>query len=149
MTNHQGARARRKLDERLAPVAATVGARPRSGWVRAIRDALGMSAAELGARMGVSQARVSQIERAEVDHAVKLATLDRAADALGCKVVYALVPNEDSLEAMTLRQARRVARRDLDRVSHTMRLEDQSSGVDAAEVEELARRLTDRRGLWK
>jgi predicted DNA-binding mobile mystery protein A len=108
-----------------------------------------MSAAELGARMGVSQARVSQIERAEVDHAVKLATLDRAADALGCKVVYALVPNEDSLEAMTLRQARRVARRDLDRVSHTMRLEDQSSGVDAAEVEELARRLTDRRGLWK
>jgi predicted DNA-binding mobile mystery protein A len=149
MTNHQGARARRKLDERLAPVAATVGARPRSGWVRAIRDALGMSAAELGARMGVSQARVSQIERAEVDHAIKLETLDRAADALGCKVVYALVPNEDSLEAMTLRQARRVARRDLDRVSHTMRLEDQSSGVDAAEVEELARRLTDRRGLWK
>ena len=66
--------------------------RPARGWVRAIRDALGMSSTELAARMGVTQSWIPAMERNEVDGSIRLDTLRRAADALDCDVVYTLVP---------------------------------------------------------
>jgi predicted DNA-binding mobile mystery protein A len=96
--------ARRKLDERLAGLGYLVGPRPVPGWVRTLRDALGMSVAQLAVRMNVSPSRVSQIERAEEAGALHLSTLGRAAQALNCRLVYALVPDEP-LEDMVMRQA--------------------------------------------
>ena len=83
--------ARRRLDDRLAGVAAEVGPRPAQGWIRAIRTALGMSTKEMAQRMGVTQSRVSQLEHAEADDSIHLGTLRRAAEALGCELHYVFV----------------------------------------------------------
>jgi len=141
--------ARRRLDDRLAPVAGVVGERPPHGWVRAVRDALGMSSLDVARRMGVTASRIHAIERAEATGDVKVSTLERAATALGCRVVYALVPIEGSLEDAVQAQARQKAARLLGRASHTMRLEDQATDDDDEALEDLARDLADRRDLWK
>src|SRR5216684_5875804 len=98
--------ARKQLDKRLArlrPVDELV--RPQRGWVRAIRDAIGMTAAQLAARMKVSQPRIADLEKAEVDGRLTLNSLERAAEALGCTLVYALVPHR-SLEELVQDRAR-------------------------------------------
>ncbi|MCX7353989.1 MAG: mobile mystery protein A [Alphaproteobacteria bacterium] len=105
--------ARRDLDRRLQP-RGSAEVRPHSGWLRAIRDALGMTAAQLGARLGITPTSVFEMERREADGTVTLKTLEKAAEALGCKLVYALVPDE-SLEATVQRRARKLAVRQLAR----------------------------------
>src|SRR6202162_2401094 len=85
----------RHLDRRFAtlrPLAKSQ--RPPKGWLRAIRDALGMTTAQLGRRLGVSQPRIVELEQSEVSGKVTLNSLQRAAEALGCRFVYALVPDK-------------------------------------------------------
>lgn len=109
------ATARRDLDRRLQGMgSADARVPPQSGWLRAIRDALGMTAAQLGARLGITPTSVFEMEQREVDGSVTLKTLEKAAEALGCKLVYALVPDE-SLEATVQRCARKLATRQLAR----------------------------------
>lgn len=143
--------ARSRLDERLGDLRPLVAAehRPPRGWIRAIRDALGMPAAELGRRMGVSQSTVVDIERNEEAGTVRLDTLHRAADALDCDLVYFLVPRRDLNDAVR-DQALRVARQHRNMVAHHGRLEAQLSSDEAASAmeSELVERLIDRRGLW-
>ena len=140
--------ARRRLDQRL--VGLDLGQRPPRGWVRAIREALGMTTAELGQRMGLTQSRVSQIERSEELGSIRLDTLERAAQALNCQVRYVFVPNEP-LEQMVQRQARLRAQAEVDAVTHTMALEDQvpEPGVLDSLVQEMAERFVDERHLWE
>lgn len=78
---------------------------PRRGWIRAIRDALGVSQSALGARAGISRATVQQMERAEGRRRITLASLDRLAQAMGCQVAFAIVPRGGSLEDVRKRQA--------------------------------------------
>ena len=108
-----------------------------------------MSAAELAERMDATQQNVSELERNEMRETIKLDTLRRAAAALDCELVYALVPRttlEDSVRERALTKARAL----LGPVAHHSRLEDQSLGVDDtdAQIHELAARLIDKRGLW-
>ena len=70
---------------------------PRGGWVRAIREALGMTQAQLGARAGISRQSVQDFERAEADRRITLESLDKLARAMGCRLVYALVPENGSV----------------------------------------------------
>jgi predicted DNA-binding mobile mystery protein A len=130
----------RHLDKRFAtlrPLAQSP--RPPKGWLRAIRDALGMTTAQFGRRLGVSQPRIVELEQSEVSGGVTLNTLQRAAEALGCRLVYALVPDRPLAE--TVRdQAELVAARRLANVDQTMRLEDQAVQGKAA-TKELRRRL--------
>src|SRR5674476_229027 len=133
--------ARRQLDKRLMPVRGLPDgalARPAAGWVRALRDALGMTAQDLAARMGVSRVAVNKLEASEQAGTVQLDTLARAADALGCDLVYALVPRVP-LEEQVRRQAEVVARAELGPVATTMALEAQ--GLDG---EQTAMLLADR-----
>lgn len=142
--------ARRHLDARLDAFRPLVDEpRPARGWVRAIRDALGMSGAELGSRLGVRQSTVDQLERSEANETIKLESLRRVADALDCDLVYALVPRT-SLDATVQAQGRRVAARRISAVAHHMRLEDQAVDERDAGVQlnALATELIDRRGLW-
>ena len=104
---------------------------PRKGWIRAIRDALGMSGRQLGQRMGVSKMWVADMERLEANGATSLKTLRRAAEAMDCVLVYALVP-KTSLKETLLKQARQKVRQDMARASHTMALEDQALAKDEA-----------------
>jgi len=141
--------ARRRLDDRLTGVAAQVGPRPAQGWIRAIRTALGMSTKEMAQRMGVTQSRISQPEHAEADDSIRLDTLRRAAEALGCELHYVFVPAAP-LEDAVRQQARTKAQTMVGAATHTMRLEDQEpeASVVAAQVDEVADDLVDSPGLW-
>lgn len=117
---------RSQLDRILAVVGKAFDTpRPRRGWIREIRDSLGMSARQLGARVGVSQSTLAVFERREVEGTITLQSLERVAEALDCRLVYAFVPRE-SLDAMVRHRALQVASGIVDGVAHTMRLEDQS-----------------------
>lgn len=78
---------------------------PRAGWVREIRTALGLSQSQLAARAGVSRATVQQMERAEAQRRITLASLDKLAQAMGCQVALAIVPKGGTLEDVRRRQA--------------------------------------------
>ena len=123
--------------------------RPARGWVRAIRDALGMSSRQLAARMDISQPAVAQLERSEADGVVQLDTLRRAAEALECDLVYALVPRA-SLTEIIGNRARTVARVDIATVDRTMRLEQQGLTTDQLErrIDDYAARLITAGRLW-
>ena len=98
--------------------------RPAKGWLRAVRQALGMSGRQFAQRMGVSPARVTKLESDEMAGAVSIKTLQRAAAALDCTLVYGLVPRT-SLEDTVSKQVDLYSRQRLSRISHTMALEDQ------------------------
>lgn len=142
-------RARRVFDEELG--AARVPSRPSSGWLRAIREALGMSTAQLARRLNMSPQGVSDLERSEADEGIRLSSLRKVADALDCDLVYALVPRHpEGLQGQVTDQALRVARAELAPVRHTMALEAQALPVDFDEeaVADMADRIVDSRSLW-
>lgn len=124
---------------------------PVKGWIRAVREALGMSGRQLADRLNVSQPRIPRLEQDEVSGVVSLKTMRQAAEAMDCVFVYAIVPRttlEDTLRA----RARKVAEARMQRVSHSMKIEAQEltaeehrASVDAA-VAELVREVP--RELW-
>ncbi len=125
---------------------------PVKGWIRAVREALGMSGKQLAQRLKVSQPRIPQLEQDEASGSVMLKTMQQVAEAMDCVFVYALVPRTSLKEAIRV-QARKVAAERMQRVSHTMLLEAQGlsaeeaqASIDAA-VEELMREMP--RELWE
>jgi predicted DNA-binding mobile mystery protein A len=143
-------RARERLDERLGPLKPAERFRaPPKGWVRAIRDALGMSGVQFAARLGVQPPSVAALEASEESGSIQLKTLRRAAEGLDCTLVYALVPN-DSLEDAVHARARKIALRDLGRVAHTMKLEAQETpdGATDERIEAYIRDNVKERDLW-
>lgn len=142
----------KQLDKKLSQLKPSLDLIPKEGWVRAIREALGMSARQLAERMGVSQATLAKMEKGEVENTVTLKTLERIAEALDCRLFHALVPRS-SLEDMVRRQARAAAEKLVKRVSHSMELEKQ--GVSRKRREEQIEELADEmarslsRDLWE
>lgn len=142
----------RQVDSALAPFREILEVdRPGAGWIRAIREASGMSLRQLAERMGISKTTAATLERNEAAETVKLRSLRAVGAALDCDLVYALVPRT-SLEDSVRRRARLVAERVVGRVSDSMDLEDQA--ISAAErerqVSDLAERLWQEmpKGLW-
>ena len=109
-----------------------------------------MSIADLAERLGVSPSTVLRFEQSEQSGRIQLDTLTRVADQLGCDVVYALVPRQP-LEKVVDDRARELAVEELRGVGHTMELEAQGLSADrmAERVEELAKELKARPGLWR
>jgi predicted DNA-binding mobile mystery protein A len=146
------ARARASLDDRFREwrQLPSEGARPFGGWVRAIREALGMTAGQLAERMDVSQPSVTRLEKSERDNGARLDTLKRAADALDCDFVYALVPRRP-LDDTVADQARTRAYERVRQVAHTMALEDQALAEDdiAHEIERWTEFYRTHPGLWR
>lgn len=146
-----GALARKNLDKALLQYKAAAPMRPPKGWVRAIRDALGMTSRQLAARMGLSQSTVTAMEQGEAADTVTLRTLREAAAALDCQLVYALVPRT-TLDEMVRQRADALADEQLARMHHTMSLENQAlRGSDLADVRErMVRSLLEGRAsrLW-
>lgn len=144
------AQSRAHLDRRFDEI----GAAPRftapvRGWIRAIRQSLGMSAEQLGKRLGITQPSIVAMEQSEARGAIELATLRRAAAALDCTLVYALIPNKP-LETMVRDRAKVVARRRLSPIEHSMMLENQAvSGQDItdSQLDEFIRGINPTR-LW-
>jgi predicted DNA-binding mobile mystery protein A len=106
--------------------------KPKEGWVRTIRTALGMSGAQLGERMGLSRNRISVLERKEVEGDITLNQLQELAEQLGCDLTYALVPKKP-IEEMIDDRATAIASRSLDANSQNMFLEAQTIDLEAQE----------------
>lgn len=115
-----------QLDKRFARLKSLSGeaVRPSRGWIRAIREALGMTTGQLAKRLGVHQPRVVELERGEATGNITIKSLERAAKALGCRLVYALVPEEPLADTISKR-ASILADQQLAYVQQTMRLEAQ------------------------
>ncbi len=142
---------RRRLDQRFSSMKPETRYRPPpKGWVRAVRDALGMSGAQLGRRMGVTAQSVADLEKSEASGTIQLKTLRRVAEALDCVVVYALLPRS-SLEDMVQGRAREIARKELVRIAHTMDLEAQGLSQEEREeqIETFIRDHLRERDLWE
>lgn len=143
------AESRTRLDERLAPIAAAERYRPPArGWIKAIREALGMSTAQLAKRMGVRQPSIVGLEASEERGSIELATLRRVAEALDCTLVYALIPNRP-LGTTVRERAEAFLRRRRQPVEHTMLLEDQrvDDSITDAQIEDTLR-ATNPRLFW-
>jgi predicted DNA-binding mobile mystery protein A len=122
-------------------------ARPPRGWIRAIREALGMSTAALGGRLGITPGAVTRLEQSEAADRVRLDTLRRGADALGCDLVYLLVPRRP-LNAVVRDRARELAHEQAAAVEQTMLLEQQATGETKKMEDQLTERLLERGWLW-
>ncbi len=151
MKRTQSFPARTHLDRRFNDIGpASRFVVPFRGWIKAIRESLGMSAEQVAKRLGISQPSVVAMEKSEAKGTIELATLRRAAAALNCTLVYALVPNKP-LETIVRDRARAVARARRLPIEHSMLLEDQavSSGVidDDAQLDEFIRATKPAR-LW-
>ena len=136
------------LDDHLSEV--SVCDRPSGGWIRAVRVSLGMSVRQMAERMGITQQSATRLEKNEADDVIKLKSLRKAAEALDCRLVYAIVPNEGSLWDIVRKRALRKARDIVDPVDHSMMLEAQGV-VDRQEkirqiADDLARNLGTK--LW-
>ncbi|HNY32523.1 MAG TPA: mobile mystery protein A [Fibrobacteria bacterium] len=135
------AQARASLDGRFKDIGpATRFVAPVRGWIKAVREALGMTTAQLADRLNVKQPSVVSLEQSEAKGAIELATLRRVAQALDCTLVYALVPNKP-LETMVRDRARLFGRQRMGPVEHSMALEDQkvNSAATEAWLDELVR----------
>jgi len=144
----------KQIDERLRPARTLLSARPpRAGWVRTIRQALGMTQPQLAARLGITRQSVADLERAEASGKITLESLHRLAEAMSCRVVYAIVPKEASLNEIRIKRARDIADAHLKSVAHSMRLEAQdvsekeSARQRAQLMEDLLRGSS--RKLWR
>jgi predicted DNA-binding mobile mystery protein A len=150
MKNSAKSRARQRLDERLLLLKPEDRFDPPAkGWLRAIREALGMTGVQFARRLRISPQSAEALEKSEASGTVQLKTLRRAAEALDCRLVYALVP-KTSLEGAVNERARRIALRDLGRVAHTMALEAQGTGDADLEtrIQEYVRDTLNERDLW-
>ncbi len=127
---------------------------PQHGWIRAVRESLGLSAAQLAARAGIGTSTLLEIEGREQKEAVTIATLTRIARAMDCNLTYSIVPeNAPTLDALLDSRALQAARRIIARTASSMALESQT--VDAretdAQTELLAKSLKEQnaRTLWE
>lgn len=97
---------------------------PTTGWIKLIRESLGMSTNSLAKKVGLDQSRISRLEQAEIGGDLRLSSLKKLAEALDMKFVYGFIP-KSSLEDMVKEQAKKIALDRVAKVSHTMSLEGQ------------------------
>ena len=135
----------KQLDRALAPLGSAKVPRPPKGWIRAIREALGLSSAELAERMKANRSLIVQQEKAEADDRITLKSLRAFANALDCDLVYAFVPRAGDLEQLVEARVRAAARTNVLGVEHSMALENQASGNLEEAIEAETERLTGKR----
>jgi len=120
---------------------------PPSGWIKAIRGALGMSSRQVATRLGIAQSAIRQLEQSEKHHTISLETLEKVAHAMRCQLVYAIIPQEpfSSLEEVIDDQALQAAKILVSKVDHTMKLEQQGLAQNRLneQIQEIAKQLKD------
>ncbi len=137
------------LDRHLAEV--RVCDRPSDGWIAAVRKALGMSVRQMAVRMQMTQQSAARLENNEIEDVITLKSLRKAAQVLNCRLVYALVPNDGSLQSILDKQAHIKAKDIVSAVDHTMQLEAQGVGNLAQKITETAHEFakTPNPKLWE
>lgn len=124
------------------------------GWIRDIREALGLSPTQFARLLGISRQAFQKLEASEEKQTIELATLRRLAEAVNCRVVYAVIPNQPGgLEGILQERALKAATKLVNKVSRTMALEDQAIAKKERDqqirevADELIRNLDKR--LWE
>lgn len=118
--------------------------RPKRGWLRAIREALGLTLTEVGKAIAATPSHLQALENSEAHERITLNTLKRVAAAMGCQLVYAIVPQSGTLVETDEKRALREATARVRAVEHTMALEDQAVGGVPEKIEQETRRLLKR-----
>ena len=106
---------------------------PPTGWIKAIRNAIGMSMLQLGNRLSITKQSVQDMESREKDGSISIKALREAARALDMQLVYGFVPNDGSLEALIDRKAKELATQIVMRTNNSMKLEDQENSKQRIE----------------
>jgi predicted DNA-binding mobile mystery protein A len=136
-----------KLERALAPfLAAKDTRRPSRGWIRAVREVTGITIRELAKRLNRAPSVAAHLERSEAEDRITLASLRNAADAMGCELVYALVPKHGNVQELAEGRARNQAAENVRAVEHSMALEDQGVGGIENKINQETQRLLNRRG---
>lgn len=120
--------------------------RPHKGWLRAIREATGISLREMATRLKKTPTLATKLEKSEAEFRITLASLRDAADALGCRLVYAVVPKSGNIQDLAEQGARTKAAENVRAVEHSMQLEDQAVGGVENKIEEETRRILKKAG---
>jgi predicted DNA-binding mobile mystery protein A len=108
---------------------------PRLGWMRLIRQALGMASRQLAKRLECSPSNIRALERREKNGSITLESLNRAAQAMNCRCVYFFVPNKP-FDQLLEDQAHAIAKKHLSTVGHSMELEMQGLSAQQKEQQE-------------
>ncbi len=125
---------------------------PPTGWVKAVRTALGMSMEQLGKRLGVTKQSIHDVEQREKEGSVTIRSLSEIANALDMKLVYGFIPRDGTLDALIDRKARELAEKIVLRTAQNMKLEAQENSAERIEkairerTEEIKRTMP--RMLW-
>jgi predicted DNA-binding mobile mystery protein A len=108
---------------------------PKEGWIATVRNALGMSLADLGNRVNKTRSTVSSIERSEKNGRATIQSMNTLAEGMGCKFVYAIIPVDTNIEEVMVKRARNKAKALVTEASTHMALEKQSLSAEAIEGE--------------
>jgi predicted DNA-binding mobile mystery protein A len=109
--------------------------RPPEGWVRTVRKAIHMSGAQLARRIDGTRALVAQVEKNELSGTVSIRSLRNVAEAMGCRFVYAIVPNDVTTEALIAKRAKEKAQEIVAYAGKHMALEAQALGKKQTKLE--------------
>ena len=106
---------------------------PPIGWIRAIRNGIGMSMEQLGRKLSITKQGVMDIEKREKEGAITIKAMQEIAKAMDTQFVYGFLPNAGSLEQMIETRALEIAKTIVQRTSTTMKLEDQVNSKERIE----------------
>lgn len=107
---------------------------PPTGWIKAIRTAIGMSMQQLGNKLNVSKQGVMDIEKREKDGSITIKSLREIARVMDMQLVYGFVANDGSLDALIEKRATELATQIVTRTANTMKLEDQANSKKRIET---------------
>jgi predicted DNA-binding mobile mystery protein A len=128
-------------------------AKPIGGWIATFQQAIGMNAPALAERLGISRNNIYAAIQNEQAGTISVNQLEKIAEAMGGRLVYAIIPREGPVEEIVLAQAREKARRIIQRTRAHMALEEQTEGLrsEAEMIEELAADIIreGRRDFWQ
>jgi predicted DNA-binding mobile mystery protein A len=133
-----------QLDRILRPFLTAIDSpRPQKGWIRAIREATGITMRELAQRLGRVPSQVASFEKSEAEYRITLGSLRDAAEVLGCDLVYGFVPRTKTgtVRELVEARARAEASENVRAVEHSMALEDQAVGGVEEMIEEETQRI--------
>ena len=106
---------------------------PPIGWIKAIRNGIGMSMEQLGKKLSITKQGVMDIEKREKEGAITIKSMQEIAKAIDMQFVYGFVPVAGSLDQMIEMRALEMARKIVQRTSTTMKLEDQVNSKERIE----------------
>lgn len=126
---------------------------PNTGWIKAVRKALGISGQQLADKLNITKQAVAAIEDREQNGTITIKLLQETAQKMNMQVVYGFVPEDGTLDALIERKAKALAKQIVMRTSASMLLEDQKNSPERLEkaIEELTEKIKQEmpKKLWE